>query len=145
MLNDIWAFRKSSNLRAALSMAILCIIFVSTLAAVAACAILSLILYGNVERASFVAVIFALPSSLLLLATTYAALAERSRPIVWCYAALIVIGALGGGLMLGFISIGGGKNTAIGSIYGLTTALCWIALHAPTRPRTRPTINKFTT
>ena len=126
-------------------MAVLRIIFVSTLAAVAACAIASLILYGNVERASFIALMFALPGSHLLLATTYAALAERGRPMVWRYAALIVIGAVGGGLMLGFISSGDGKNTAMGSFYGLTTALCWIALHALTRPRTRPTINEFTT
>ena len=126
-------------------MAVLRIIFVSTLAAVAACAIASLILYGNVERASFIALMFALPGSHLLLATTYAALAERGRPMVWRYAALIVIGAVGGGLMLGFISSGDGKNTAMGSFYGLTTALCWIALHALTRPRMRPTINEFTT
>jgi drug/metabolite transporter (DMT)-like permease len=126
-------------------MVVLRIAFVSTLAAVAACAIASLILFGNVERASFIPLMFALPGLLLLLATAYAALAERGRPVVWRYAALIVIGAIGGGLMLGFVSRGDSKNAAMGSFYGITTALCWIALHAQTQRRARPTVNEFTT
>ena len=125
-------------------MALLRIVSVSIVAAVAACAIASLILFGNVERASFIPLMFALPGSLLLLATAYAALAERGRPMIWRYAALIMIGAIGGGLMLGFVSSGDGKYTAMGSLYGLTTALCWVALHALTRPRAHPTINGFT-
>jgi hypothetical protein len=47
--------------------------------------------------------------------------------------------------MLGSISSGDGKNTAMGSFYGTTTALCWIALHALTRPPPRPTIDEFMT
>ncbi|MFN3944977.1 MAG: hypothetical protein ACK4K7_08605 [Allosphingosinicella sp.] len=118
-------------------MAFMRIVLVSVLAAVAACAVASLILFGNIEGASFAPLMFALPGSLLLLATAYAALAEQGRPLIWRYAALIAIGVVGGGLMLGFISSGDGKNTALGSFYGLTTALCWIALHALTRPKVR--------
>lgn len=128
-----------------MNMAVLRIVFVSVLAAIAACAIASLILFGDVQRASFIPLMFALPGSLLLLSTAYAALAERGRPMVWRYAALTVVGAVGGGLMLGFISSGDSKYAAIGSLYGSTTAVCWIALHALTRPRLRPTISGFTT
>ena len=120
------------------------IVLVSVLAAVAACAVASLILFGNIERASFIPLMFALPGSLLLLATAYAALAEQGKSVGWRYAALIAIGVIGGGLMLSFISSGDGKNTAIGSFYGLITALCWITLHALTRRWARSTINEFT-
>lgn len=123
-------------------MAFLRTMLVSILAAVAACVIASMILFGNIERASFIPLMFALPGSLLLLATAYGALAEQGRPMIWRYAALIAIGVVGGGMVLGFISSGDGKNTAIGSFYGLTTALCWIVLHALTRSRTHPTVNE---
>ncbi|VVS99176.1 membrane hypothetical protein [Sphingomonas sp. EC-HK361] len=125
-------------------MAFLRIMLVSILAAVAACAIASLILFGNIERASFIPLMFVLPGSLFLLATAYGALAEQGRPMIWRYAALIAIGVVGGGLMLGFISSGDGKNTAIGSFYGLTTALCWIVLHALARPQAHLTVTEFT-
>jgi hypothetical protein len=100
---------------------------------VAACAVASLILFGTVARTSFIPLLFALPGSVLLLATAYAALKERGTPLGWRYAALIGLGILNGGLMLGLISSSGLKYTAIGSFYGLTTALCWIALHGLTQ------------
>ncbi|WP_165357518.1 hypothetical protein [Sphingosinicella sp. CPCC 101087] len=126
-------------------MAFMRIVLVSVLAAVAACAVASLILFGSIERASFIPLMFAVPGSLLLLATADGALAEQGRPLIWRYAALVAIGVVGGGLMLGFISSGDGKNIAIGSFYGLTTALCWIALHVLTRSNVRSTVNEFTT
>jgi hypothetical protein len=125
-------------------MAVMRILLVSILAAIAACAVASLILFGNIERASFIPLMFALPGSLLLLATAYGALAEQGRPLIWRYAALVTIGVVGGGVMLGFISSGDGKNTAIGSFYGLTTAVCWIILHALSRSWARPAVNEFT-
>lgn len=60
---------------------------------------------------------------------------------MWRYAALV---AVGGDVMLGFISIGDGKNTAIGSFYGLTTAVCWIVLHTLSRSWACPAVNEFT-
>lgn len=126
-------------------MAFLRIMLVSILAAVAGCAIASLILFGNIERASFIPLMFALPGSLLLLATAYGTLAEQGRPMIWRYGALIAIGVVGGAMILGFISSGDGKNTAIGSFYGLTTALCWIVLHALTQSQAHPTVDEFTT
>lgn len=125
-------------------MPVMRILLVSILAAIAACAIASLILFENIERASFIPLMFALPGSLLLLATAYGALAEQGRPLIWRYAALVAIGVVGGGVMLGVISSGDGKNTAIGSFYGLTMAVCWIVLHALSRSWARPAINEFT-
>ena len=127
-----------------MALAFLRIVLVSILAAVAACAVTSMLLFGNIESASFFPLIFALPSSLLLLATTYAALAEKGRPILWRYAVLILVGVIGGGLMLGFISNGDPKSAATGSLYGVTTALCWILLHALTRWGVRAPIDAFT-
>jgi len=121
------------------------IMLVSILAAVAACAIASLILFGNIERASFFPLMFALPGSLLLLPTAYMALADQGRPLIWRYVALVAVGGVGGGVMLGVTSGGDGKNAAIGAFYGLTTAVCWITLHALSRSWARPGVNKFTT
>lgn len=125
-------------------MVVMRILLVSIFAPIAACAIASLILFGNIERASFIALIFALPSSLLLLATAYATLAQRGFPLIWRYAALVAIGVVGGGWMLGVTSSGNGKMTAIGSFYGLTTASCWIALHALSRLWARPAVHDST-
>ncbi len=125
-------------------MAVMRILLVSIFAAITGCAIASLILFGNIEQASFIPLMFALPGSLLLLATTYGALAEQGRPLIWRYTALVAVGVIGGGVMLGFISSGNGKNAAIGSFYGLTTAVCWIALHALSQWWTRPAANEFT-
>jgi len=106
---------------------------VSIIAAFVACAVTSLILFGSIDRSSFAPLGFAIPGSLFLLATAYAALKEAGRSLIWSYAALTIIGAAGGSLMLGFISIGHLESTVIGGFYGLMTALCWIALHALTR------------
>jgi hypothetical protein len=71
--------------------------------------------------------------SVLLLWTGYGAAREAGLPEGARYLRLLIIGAIAGGLMLG---VGGVLSqsyplymAAIGSAYGLTTALCWVALH----------------
>lgn len=123
-------------------MTLLRILFVSILAALAACPIASLILSGTIERASFVPLVFALPGSLLL-TTAYGKLSEQGYPLHYRYVALVTIGLIVGGLMLGFISSNDGTYLALGSFYGAMTALCWIALHAATRPRARRAVDGF--
>jgi hypothetical protein len=118
-------------------MPVLRIALVSIFAAVAGCPLGTLILFGTVERASLIPLTFTLIGSLLLLAPSYAALKEQGMPLGGRYALLCGIGLVGGFLILGLISRGELWFAAMGSFFGLTTALCWIALHALTRPRTR--------
>ena len=110
-------------------MAFLRILVVSLLASIAACMAGSLILYGYVDRGSYIALPFALLGSILLLAPGYAALKERGIPIVGRYLLLIPLGAVAGTLMLGFISMGDVASVLVGGFYGATTAVLWIILH----------------
>lgn len=110
-------------------MAVVRILLVSILAAVAACVAASLILFGYLNRWSFVPLIFALPGSVLLLAPGYAALKERGLPIMSRYLSLLALGAVAGALMLGFVSMLNAEGALLGGFYGATTAASWIALH----------------
>jgi len=108
------------------------VLFVSVFAAILACAIGSLILYPTVERASFIPLVFTLMGSCLLLGPAYGALREAEMPPPGRYIVLLALGAVGGTIMLGVISI----NTyglKMGAFFGVITAVSWIILHFATR------------
>jgi hypothetical protein len=106
---------------------------VSLAAALFACPLASLLLFGEVGDGVFLPFPFTLMGSLLLLATGYGAAREAQLPESTRYLRLVIIGAVAGALMLG---VGGVLSqtypfllAGIGAAYGLTTAVCWIALH----------------
>ena len=105
------------------------ILLVSVLAAVSACGAASLILYGSIDRWSFIPLLFTGLGSTLLLAPAYGALKERGMPLAGRYLLLLLLGAAAGAIILGFISIGNLEGALLGGFYGVTTAACWIALH----------------
>ena len=105
------------------------ILIVSVLAPVAACVVASLILYGTVDRFSFLPFIFAFMGSCLLLAPAYGLLSERGVPLAGRYVLLVIEGAIAGAIMLGLVS----GAVVMGAFYGLTTAMCWVALHFMTK------------
>ena len=84
--------------------------------------------------------LFALPGAAFLLAPAYAALAQREVPLAGRYGLVLLLGATTGAALLGFISSGEVHSALVGSLYGATTAACWITLHyissraAPTAP-----------
>jgi Na+-transporting NADH:ubiquinone oxidoreductase subunit NqrB len=116
-------------------MALIRIALISLAAALAGCAAGSILIFGELGRASFVALPFTCIGSLLLLAPLYAAARESGVAIGPRYARLLVAGTLVGGLMLGFVFVATDPlgGAAMGSAYGALTATCWTALHALTK------------
>lgn len=108
---------------------------ISFMAAFAGCAAGSILIFGELGRASFVALPFTCMGAILLLAPIYAAAREDGVSVGIRYARVLVAGALAGGLMLGLISALTDplRGAAIGAGYGVLTALCWIAIHAATK------------
>ena len=116
-------------------MAILRIFIVSLLAAVLACALASRVLYGPIERASFILLPFILMGSLFLLAPAYGAAKEADLALRIRYVRLLLFGAIAGALLLGTIGIrtGPAQGALIGAFYGATTAVFWMLLHFVTK------------
>jgi hypothetical protein len=53
-------------------------------------------------------------------------------PLLGRYILLLLLGAVAGGLMLGFIARDA-HGVSMGAFFGVTTAGCWIALHFITK------------
>lgn len=118
-------------------MPILRLLLVSVLAAVSGCAAASLIFYGTIDRSSFIPLLFTVPSAILLLAPAYGGLKERGMPLLGRYLLVLLLGAIAGAMMLGFIFLHP-EGAMLGGGYGLVTAVCWIILHFASRRVTGP-------
>jgi hypothetical protein len=108
------------------------ILFVSIAAAAVGSAIASLILWGYVDKYTFIALPFALVGSCLLLAPAYGWARENGLAIEWRYITLLLSGAIAGGLFLTFISLDIEK-APMGALYGFATAVCWVVIHFLTK------------
>ena len=108
------------------------ILLVSIAAAALGCAVVSLALWGYVDKYSFIALPVALVGSCLLLAPAYGWARENGLAIEWRYITLLVIGAIAGGLFLALISLGI-EDVPMGTLYGFATAMSWVALHFLTK------------
>lgn len=108
------------------------VFFISLTAAFMGSAAGSILLFGELGRASFFTLPFTTLGSTLLLAPLYAAAREDGMPVGACYARITIAGGGAGGLMLGFICLLTNplEGAAIGVAYGVLTAVSWITIHA---------------
>lgn len=116
-------------------MAFVRILFVSVLAAIAGCAVSSIILFGELARISFAPLVFTLMGSVFLLAPAYGAARQAGQSLARRYLRLLLVGAVGGAIMLAIMSLGTspGEGALYGVVYGVITATCWIVAHFATR------------
>lgn len=110
------------------------VVGVSFLAPVLGCGLAVLMLVGGwqgFEAFLGLTLLWAVPGSVLLLTPGYDLIKASGWSLRWRYAGVFGIGGLAGALMLlpfGLVQEGG--------YFGMATALCWIGLHAITRPMT---------